>query len=149
MRGDPIPDTDHIARHCRYHDLVYDAGQLIGINELAFLPRPGEDDGLSANWLEFFSRPLRLPYHIACARSITKLRARDSNRIAVLAVRTLKISAAPDAILTIVEDPDEDLPPSANAAHAIIRPADELRQNKRLRQRLASTVRPTDIFSYR
>ena len=71
MKGDPIPMGDHVARHCRYTDLAYKDGQLIGVTEAAFRPRLGEDDGLSVNWVDFFSGTS--PHKVACIRAITKI----------------------------------------------------------------------------
>lgn len=48
MRGDPLPDTDHVARYCKPTTIV--GGQPTGA---AFMLRP-IDSFLSVNWLEHF-----------------------------------------------------------------------------------------------
>jgi hypothetical protein len=110
------------------------------------LPRPGEDDGLSVNWAEFFRGPTQ--HNVAGVRSVTKLQAKDSHRIALIEVGALQLAATPLATLTITHDPDESLPPDANAAHALIGPIPTL-NDKQLRQRLAAKVKPADLYPYR
>ena len=46
-QGDPIPDTDHVARYCR-KTAINEEGRPTG---LAFLPKP-HDTRLSVSWLE-------------------------------------------------------------------------------------------------
>ena len=46
MKGDPIPDPDHVSRHCS-RTRIAPGGRITGA---AFLPRP--DECLSLNWLE-------------------------------------------------------------------------------------------------
>jgi hypothetical protein len=146
MKGDPVPPPDHVARHCRYTDLIWHGGQSVAVTEAAFRPRAGEDDGLSVNWVEFFlgSRP----HNLLCVRSVTKLQVKDSHRIALIQVEDLTQAAAPIANLSVVQDPDENLPPQANAAHALIRPIANL-QDTIVRQRIASRVKPGDLYPYK
>jgi hypothetical protein len=146
MKGDPIPMGDHVARHCRYSDLIHQGGQPIGVTETAFQPRVGEVDGLSAVWAEFFRGGTQ--HNVSGVRSVTKLHARDSHRIALMDVSGLHRTAAPLAALTILHDPDDNLPPDANAAHVLIGPTSAL-HDKQLRQRLAATIKPVDLFPYR
>lgn len=49
MKGDRIPDDDHVARHCGGATINED-GTVSGT---AFRLRAGKDDHLSVNWLEF------------------------------------------------------------------------------------------------
>lgn len=146
MKGDPLPELDHVARHCRYAHLVYEDGQLIGVNEAAFLPRPADVSGISVNWIEFFLGPRE--HKIDCIRSITKLKAKDNDRIAVVEVNALKAAATPFTTLTITHDPDGSLPPSTNAAHALLGPSTDL-GNKVLREQLATKVHAINIYRYR
>jgi hypothetical protein len=146
MKGDPIPAQHFIARHCRYSDLVYLGGQLVGVNETAFQPRSGEIDGLSVNWADFFRGGM--PHNVTCVRSVTKLHAKDSHRIAVIQVGGLQQAAAPIAALTVAHDPDDELPPDNNAAHALIGPIPDL-SNKQIRQRIAAKIKPADLYPYR
>jgi len=146
MQGDPIPPNQYVARHCRYIDLVWHNGQPAGVSETAFRPRPDEIDGLSIDWVDFFQGNDR-QHKLACIRSITKLQVRDSHRIAFLQVQDLTQAASP-AALTIAEEPEYDLPPRHNAAHALIKPVADL-GDIALRQKLASRVKPIDLYPYR
>ena len=49
MKGDKIPDSDHISRFCR--PMQVEDGQ---IQSPAFMLRP-KDENLSVNWLEFLN----------------------------------------------------------------------------------------------
>ena len=49
MKGDPVPDQDHICRYCSTVRCT-ENGQVTGT---AFRPRQA-DEYLSVNWLEFF-----------------------------------------------------------------------------------------------
>lgn len=146
MKGENLPSHHYVARHCRYVDLVWHSGQAVAVTETAFKPRPDEVDGLSVNWLDFFPGNDRR-HKLACVRSITKIQAKDSHRIALLQVQDV-IQAASPTNITVVEDPDDNLPPQYNAAHALIRPAQEFHDIS-LRQKLATRVKPNDLYSYR
>ena len=147
MKGDPVSPEHFIARHCsRFNDIIYQHGQAVGIYETAFMPRPSDDDGISVEWVDFFQGNRQ--HALNCVRSITKLHVRDTHRIALLQVRDLLIAAAPIAALYIIQDPDENLPPDFNAAHSLIRETADL-NNVFLRQRLATLVKPGDLYPYR
>jgi hypothetical protein len=145
MKGDSVPLGDHIARHCRYTDLFIKDGQLVGVTEAAFRPRPGEIDGLSVNWANFFAGNTQ--HRVECIRSITKLIAKGSHRMAFFRVGALINVASPYCNLLVVQDPDNRLPPHANAAHAVIQPVTDL-GNVIVRERLASLVRVTDLYAF-
>ena len=51
MRGDALPDTDHVSRYCKPSTVLNGEVQLS-----AFLFRDGEDY-LSVNWLEYLKTP--------------------------------------------------------------------------------------------
>lgn len=146
MKGDPVLPGDHVARHCRYTDIMWQSGQSAGITEAAFRPRDSENDGLSVNWAEFFLGN-NLQHHLACIRSVTKLQVKSSHRIALLLVQYLIKAGLPISALTVIHDPDEGLPPAANAAHALIRPIADL-NNVMVRQKLAALVKPGDLHRY-
>src|SRR5438093_1484864 len=123
----PVPPHEHVARHCKAGDLFRDrTGQPTRLLESAFRPRPTDDDGLSAIWVEFFQGTR--PHNLACVRSVTKLRIKPTDRIALVNVGTL-IAGLKAAVPTIAveQDPIEDLPPLKNAAHALIVPSDEFK----------------------
>jgi hypothetical protein len=50
MKGDKIPDENHVARYCKPMYVSVSDGE---IQAAAFMVRPDEDS-LSVNWLEFF-----------------------------------------------------------------------------------------------
>jgi hypothetical protein len=146
MKGDPVLPQDHVARHCRYTDLIWQHGRPVDVTEAAFRPRVGEADGFSVNWVDFFRGNRQ--HNLACVRSVTKLPAKDSHRIALLQVQDLIQAASSIANLIVLQDPDENLPPQYNAAHALIRPVSDL-ANIMVRQCLASRVKPGDLYPYR
>ena len=146
MKGDPVPMGDHVARHCRYTDLLIKDGKLVGVTEATFRPRADEDDGLSVNWVNFFVG--NTPHRVECIRSITKLTAKPSHQIAFVRVGALIAAASPLGNLNVAQDPDDRLPPNTNAAHALIRPITDL-GDLIVRERLASLVQITDLYSYR
>jgi hypothetical protein len=136
---------DHVTRHCRYTDLLIKDGKLVGITEAAFRPRHDENDGLSVNWANFF---VGNTYHkVECIRSITKLVAKSSHKFAFLRVGALIAAASPHGNLTVIQDPDDRLPPHTNAAHALIRPVSDL-GNVIVRERVASLVQVADLYSF-
>jgi len=82
-------------------------------------------------------------------RSVTKLRARPTDRIALLNVGKFiaGLRVAVPAI-AIEQDPIDDLPPLKNAAHVLIVPSDEFK-NENIRDTAASLVLvPADIEEY-
>jgi hypothetical protein len=145
MKGDVIPMGDFVSRHCRYTDLLVNGGQLVGVTEAAFRPRADENDGLSVNWANFFVGNTQ--HRVGCIRSITKLTAKASHRMAFLRVGVLIAAASPYGNLTVIQDPDDRLPPHTNAAHALIRPIADLRDVV-VRERLASLVQVTDLYPF-
>ena len=54
VKGQPLPADHHVLRYIgrRHVD-----GGTKQINGSGFLPRPGEDDGASCNWMECFAEP--------------------------------------------------------------------------------------------
>jgi hypothetical protein len=107
MKGDVIPDKDHIARYCRPTDIA--EGQL---QAPAFMLRDNER-GLSVNWLEFLSCDSR-ENEIAEVRNIysAKLnRVSAGAKIAVLnagEVREKVCTEHPDnLIVDIIHEPSK------------------------------------------
>jgi hypothetical protein len=146
VKGDPVPEAHHVARHCRATDLIITNGVPTGVTEAAFQLRPDETDGLSAIWLEFFGNEHR--HNVAGVRSVTKLTVKRSHRIAILNVGQMT-SLAPLAGLSVLEDPVEDLAPHTNAAHVLIKdPGLVMQKNQGLRDALAFLVLPGDLETY-
>jgi hypothetical protein len=147
MKGDPVPPDNYVARHCcRYTDIMWQNGHAVGVTQNAFAPRSSDNNGISVDWVDFFSGSRA--HTLACVRSITKLQAKDTHRIALLQVRDLIRATSPIANLSVIHDPAEDLPPQFNAAHSLIRETADL-NNLLVRERLAALVKPGDLHPYR
>jgi len=109
MKGDSIPDKDHIARYCAPKTI--DDGKILAS---AFLLRENED-GLSVNWLEYLgcaSRDLEIA-EVRKAYS-AKLSVGAKAKVAVLnagEVREKIETESPDnRILDILHEPEEKDP---------------------------------------
>ena len=107
MKGDQIPDSDHIARFCR-------PGQVAGeqVQATAFMLRSNEKS-LSVNWLEFLNcssrdREINEIRNIYCAKLNVGARA----KIAVLKVGEVRekiLTESPDRRhIEVLHDPIED-----------------------------------------
>jgi len=108
MKGDPVPDQDHICRYCSAMRCT-ENGQVTGT---AFQPRQIEKY-LSVNWLEFFHLANRQE-EIREVRKILRLKLGAKAKIAVLNVgetisyvRTQSIDARN---LSMLHEPEEDDP---------------------------------------
>jgi hypothetical protein len=146
--GALIPFAHSVARHCRRSDFTFGPdGEPDGLNETAFRPRPDDDTGLSVIWVDYFTGT---PDHkLNCVRSVVNLAVRASQRLAI--VRIMVINAAfrsGGKTAEVKEDPCDDLPPEANAAHALVAPATDL-QDVTIRTAIASSVRSSDLVPYK
>src|ERR1051325_42510 len=153
MKGDRLSPYGFVARHCRASDLIYGPdGRPNGVGEAAFRPKPGDIDGISVVWLDFFGSQTSLidprPYQLNCVRSVMSLNVTASQRLAVLLIGDVNA-----AILSgggnpqVLHDPMDDLPPDANAAHALISPVDAL-NDVAVRVALATAVGPSEVVPY-
>jgi len=70
MKGQPVPEADHVARYCRASSV--ENGE---ISATAFMLRQGEEY-LSVNWLEELKRPSRATQ----IRSLQEVYARKLRR---------------------------------------------------------------------
>ncbi len=108
MKGDPIPDQDHISRYCSAMHCT-ENGQVTGT---AFQLRQIEEC-LSVNWLEFFHLADRQE-EIREVRKVLRLKLGAKAKIAVLNVgETIKYvrTQSPDARnLSMLHEPEEDDP---------------------------------------
>ncbi len=108
MKGDPIPDQDHISRYCSAMHCT-ENGQVTGT---AFQFRQIEEC-LSVNWLEFFHLADRQE-EIREVRKVLRLKLGAKAKIAVLNVgETIKYvrTQSPDARnLSMLHEPEEDDP---------------------------------------
>lgn len=107
MKGDAIPDQNHIARYCSPKHI--DDGK---IQPTAFMLKQTEES-LSVNWLEFLN-PKNRQTEIAELRNIysLKLTVRSRAKIAVLnvgEVREKVLTESPDRRnLRVLHDPEAD-----------------------------------------
>jgi len=110
MKGDPIPDQDHISRYCSATRCT-EKGQVTGV---AFQLRP-TDEHLSVNWLEFLQLANRQE-EISEVRRIlsSKLGLGAEAKIAVLNVGEIlnyvRIQSPDRRNLSVLHDPKEDDP---------------------------------------
>lgn len=110
MKGDVIPDPDHVARHCK--TTTASDGE---IQATAFMLREGEQS-LSVNWLEELKRSDRASQirdlQDLYARKMTRVGA--GARIAILNVGTVRARVeqeSPDRIaVRVLHEPEDDDP---------------------------------------
>lgn len=111
MKGQAIPDSDHVGRYCKASTV--ENGE---ISAAAFMMRETEQY-LSVNWLEVLNRSERA-IQIRDLRSLyaTKLRVGTAARIAVLNVGALRAKVereSPDSrLLRVLHEPEEPDDPS-------------------------------------
>ena len=115
MTGDPLPDTDHVLRHCSPSRVEN------GMPTVAAFQLGSYEPYLSVSWLEFFGR-VNTPGNISCAREVLgkKLTLRQNGRLAVLCVGSIKAA---------VGNPDqriEHIPQDDDPSHSGIYPAGDL-----------------------
>jgi hypothetical protein len=112
MKGQAIPDSDHVARYCKASTV--ENGE---ISAAAFMVRKTEEY-LSVNWLEEINRSDRTT-QISELQSLyaTKLRVRAAARIAVLNVGGLRAKVqreSPDnRLLRVLHEPESGDPSHA------------------------------------
>jgi hypothetical protein len=148
MKGQLLPPQDYVARHCRGTDLAYGPdGAPVMVTEAAFRPKQGEMTGISVIWEHYFGGPR--PYRLNCVRSACSLSVTGTHRLALVHVANAS-AAISNAGFTpaIVEDPCDDLPPAANAAHALLGPIDAL-NDVLVREAIAASVGRPDIVPYK
>lgn len=106
MRGDRLPDQDHISRYCRPKTLQED-GQP---SRTSFMLRPNEEF-LSVNWLEYFNLPNRQA-QITQVRRVIRLTLQATAKIAVLNVGGIldRVYRNSDQVLAVLHEPEQDDP---------------------------------------
>ncbi|MBW2680969.1 MAG: hypothetical protein JRD01_09550 [Deltaproteobacteria bacterium] len=111
MKGDQIPDPDHIARLCQPKHVP--DGQ---IQASAFMLK-SDEEGLSVNWLEFLECSSR-DHEIAKIRNVYSLKFNRIGARATIAV--INVGEVRERVLTesedrrnleVLHDPKEDGPP--------------------------------------
>ena len=143
MKGDPLPPSNHVLRHCRQRDLKRDGpdAPVRGVFPYAFEP---DEEGVSVTWMEYFggSAPEQLTAALAAMERGRRLRA--GNRLAKLRVSAiLAAGRSVEKVLRVIHDPIEAPPEKENLGHSLIQgiAADD----DDLRNRIANVVRPEDI----
>ena len=126
MKGDPIPDTDHIARLCQPQTVP--DGQ---IQATAFMLKLGHE-GLSVNWLEFLDCSSR-EHEIDEIRNVYSLKF---NRIGLRAtIAIINVGEVREIVLTetednrnleVLHDPIEDDPPDPSHSEIYNLPPDDI-----------------------
>ena len=107
MRGDPLPEQDHVSRYCRPTSLGED-GQP---NGTALMPRG--DECLSVNWLEYFDLPDQ-EAQIAQVRQVIGIGVAAKGKFAVLNVGEVidyvRENDPDNRVLDILHEPEENDP---------------------------------------
>jgi len=109
MKGQVIPDSDHVARYC--NPATVENGEILAT---AFMVR-SSDEHLSVNWLEELNRPDRAS-QIRDLQELyaRKLRVRAAARIAILNVGPVRAKVEQETpnrrLLRVLHDPEADDP---------------------------------------
>jgi hypothetical protein len=111
MKGQAIPDSDHVGRYCKASTV--ENGE---ISAAAFMMRETEEY-LSVNWLEVLKSPSRASQIRDLQKLYTKkLKVGATARIAILNVGTLRTKVereSPDSrLLRVLHEPEEPDDPS-------------------------------------
>lgn len=106
MRGDRLPNQDHISRYCRPKTLQED-GQP---SRTSFMLRPNEEF-LSVNWLEYFDLRDRQA-QITQVRQVIRLTLQATAKIAVLNIGGIldRVHRNSDRVLAVLHEPEQDDP---------------------------------------
>ena len=118
MKGQAIPDSDHVGRYCGARTV--ENGE---ISAAAFMLREGEEY-LSVNWLEELKGPSRASQIRDLQELYTKkLKVGATARIAILNVGTLRTKVereSPDSrLLRVLHEPEEPDDPSHGGIYEI------------------------------
>lgn len=109
MKGQIIPDSDHVARYC--NPATVENSEILAT---AFMVR-SSDEHLSVNWLEELKRPDRAS-QICDLQELyaRKLRVRAAARIAILNVGAVRAKVEQETpnrrLLRVLHDPEADDP---------------------------------------
>lgn len=116
LKGDHLPDQDHIGIHCSPAALVLEFGadgEPTSIKSSAFRV---DSDGISGNWLEYAKSDDQFSALCALLRQRT---VKKSHRVALLNVKDIKETGIKVGVtLTVEHDPIEGEPP--NPAHSLV-----------------------------
>jgi hypothetical protein len=119
MKGDILPDPDHVVRYVKATGIAPD-GSING-SEFQLRGHRSDEQGLSVNWLDFF-RSLSKAEQVAAVRRLVRLQLRPSACFAELNVGRTKAHLAGELpTLLFIEDPlhaEHDFP--ADPSHSLI-----------------------------
>ena len=107
MRGDRLPDKDHISRYCKFTSLVND--QPSGTS---FMLRT-DDEYFSVNWLEYFGLK-DCQEQMSQVRQNIKLNLAPRGKFAVLnvgnVINYVRENGPDNRVLSVFHEPEEDDP---------------------------------------
>ena len=107
MRGDRLPDKDHISRYCKFKSLVND--QPSGAS---FMLRT-DDEFLSVNWLEYFGLK-DCQEQMSQVRQNIRLNLAPRAKFAVLnvgnVINYVRENGPDNRVLSVLHEPEEDDP---------------------------------------
>jgi hypothetical protein len=138
VKGDPLPSTDHVLRHCRKGDLKWDypGGTIRGVFPDAFEP---DADGISVTWLEYFGGNSDDQLTAAREAMDRGRKLRLSNRLARLNVGAIvEAGTRVRKAVVVTHDPIDEPPEKENKGHSLIEGV--ATDDDDLRNRLANIV---------
>jgi hypothetical protein len=128
VKGDPVPDPDHILRYAggAHIDVDSETGNPVILGS-AFISRPRDHGAISVHWLEAFSGSLE--EQVSAARAVSRLSRRRSARFARLNVGQLRSYVAENnpagTSLEVTQDPLEPDPThglEGDRSHSLVSP---------------------------
>ena len=132
MKGEEIPQKDHVALHCESLDFeVGPDGTRGGLKIDVFRV---DDDGISVYWVEHEPGPFEQCFERTCCLLASLRTVRRKHACGILNVsEIIQAAAATNRVVTVVHDPIEE--PKPNPAHSLIKgcvPSDHLLSRFRL-----------------
>jgi len=107
MKGEPLPDQDHVSRYCA--PKTAPDGQPTGAS---FMLDPGHDF-LSVNWLEYFDLPDQQA-QLTQVRRVIRLNLAANGKFAVLnvgeVVNYVRENGPDNRLLSVLHEPNDDDP---------------------------------------
>lgn len=117
MKGDPLPDADHVIRHCYGRSIERDPETLqpVGVTKEAF--DDDDPDGLSVTWVEYFAASMDPERAAMEAVRASPRDIRRSHRFGKFNVGRMRAAGRDaDTLLSVEHDP---IP--TNPGHSLIK----------------------------